>query len=134
MARSLGYRPVYDYRVDQLGVKANWQGFIQVEGSWYCPMMPKALIGATADYRDKRIDWTTYERRIAERCTYRARRKQRPDAEGHERLQCPAAGPAPLVRCELKPGRCTRPQPASNASCSTPTSAPRPRHAAPTTA
>ncbi len=49
------------------------------------------------------MPFTTYHRRIAERRQYRARLKQRPDAEGHERWQCPAAGPVPLVRCELKP-------------------------------
>jgi hypothetical protein len=84
-------------------VRAETQGFIQVEGQWYCPMMPVALINATIDYRAKRTDRDTYDRRVAERRTYRARRKQSPDQEGHVRLQCPAAGASPVVRCELKP-------------------------------
>ncbi|MFJ4847628.1 hypothetical protein [Streptomyces sp. NPDC088733] len=35
--RALGYRPVYDYRVDQLGNQGGTQGAIPVEGTWYCP-------------------------------------------------------------------------------------------------
>lgn len=112
-ARAIGYRAVFDYKVDQLGVRANWQGFLQIEGNWYCPMIPKPLIDATADRRAKKtdprhIDKATYDRRIAERRQYRARLKEQPDSEGYERLQCPAAGPSPLVRCELKPRSISR--------------------------
>ena len=106
--RALGYRPVYHYKVNQLGVKAAACGFLQVEGQWVCPMIPQALIDATADYRAKRIDHSTYVARIAERQTYRARQKEKPDAEGHMRLYCPAAGPHPLARCERKPGSIRR--------------------------
>ena len=106
--RALGYRPVYDYKVDQLGVKAAACGFLQVEGQWVCPMMPQPLIDATADYRAKRIDRSTYEARLAERQRYRARRKGKPDVEGHVRLFCPAAGPHPLARCERKPASIRR--------------------------
>lgn len=101
--RAVGYRPVFAYKEGQFGVKDNVQGFIQVEGCWSCPMMPDALVAASADRRAKRIDPDTYERRIAERRQYRARRKQAPDTDGYERLGCPAAGPSPLVRCDLKP-------------------------------
>ncbi len=34
---------------------------------------------------------------------YQARPKAKPDAEGHLRLQCPAAGAWPIARCDLKP-------------------------------
>ena len=39
-ARSLGYKVIFDYKIDQLGIKDEAQGFIQVEGAWYCPSMP----------------------------------------------------------------------------------------------
>lgn len=32
-ALALGYQPVYDYRIDQLGVKAEHGGFLQIEGA-----------------------------------------------------------------------------------------------------
>ena len=35
-ARALGYRPVMDYRADQLGIQASSGGALLVEGSWYC--------------------------------------------------------------------------------------------------
>ena len=102
-ARSLGYRPVYDYKEDQLGVKVNTGGFVQVEGCSYCPMMPAPLVNATADRRAKRIDDDIYSVRVAERRHYRAHPKTRPNEHGDIRAMCPAAGANPLVRCELKP-------------------------------
>jgi hypothetical protein len=39
-ARALGYRPVMDYRIDQLGIQASTGGAILVEGTWYCPALP----------------------------------------------------------------------------------------------
>jgi hypothetical protein len=102
-ALALGYRPVYDYRGDQLGVATQYQGFLQIEGEWYCPSMPQSLIDATKDYRARSIDEHTYAQRLEERWKYRARRKGRPDHEGHVRLSCPAAQIWLLARCELKP-------------------------------
>ena len=46
-ARALGYSPVMDYRADQLGIQANSQGALLVEGTWYCPALPEPLITAT---------------------------------------------------------------------------------------
>ena len=46
-ARALGYQPVMDYRIDQLGIQANTGGAILVEGTWYCPALPEPLITAT---------------------------------------------------------------------------------------
>ncbi|HTZ07679.1 MAG TPA: hypothetical protein VMB72_01325 [Acidimicrobiales bacterium] len=107
-ARSLGYHPVWDYKDNQLGVKDSCQGLNQVEGGWYCPMMPTALVDASADVRAGRIDAERYATRIAERQTYAARPKARPSAEGDVRLLCPAAGANPVVRCPLKPRSLTR--------------------------
>lgn len=57
--RALGYKPVYDYRVDQLGKQAGTEGAIMVEGTWYCPSMPQDLIDATEDLYAERIDRET---------------------------------------------------------------------------
>jgi hypothetical protein len=102
-AVALGYKPVYDYRFDQLGVKGNFQGFLLIEGAYYCPSIPEPLINATADYRQHKIDEATYKIRLGERWKHLARPKGNPDPEGHVRLQCPAAGSWPQARCELKP-------------------------------
>jgi len=100
---ALGYKPVYDYKIDQLGVKGSYQGFIQIEGALYCPMIPQALIDATVDYREGRIDEALYGQRLQERWRYRARAKGQPDAEGHIRYQCPSASQWQMARCDLKP-------------------------------
>ena len=102
-AAALGYDLVLDYKIDQLGLQGTHQGMILVDGSFYCPAMPEALINATKDFRDGKIDEATHRARIAERQRLAIRAKSQPDADGHFRVMCPAAGPAPQVRCQLKP-------------------------------
>ncbi len=101
--RSLGYQPVFDYKVDQLGIQGSYKGMLQIEGAWYCPAVPKVLIEATIDHRKGVIDEPTYRARLEERWKYLILPKAGPDAEGHVRLRCPAANPAPVARCDLKP-------------------------------
>ena len=103
-ARALGHGLVLDYKSDQLGVMAQSEGFLQIEGAWYCPSIPQILIDATIDFRAHRIDETTYVARLEERWKYLARPKAKPDSEGHVRLACPASGPSPQARCDLKAG------------------------------
>ncbi|MGC8498743.1 MAG: hypothetical protein ACP5OV_04500 [Acidimicrobiales bacterium] len=100
--RAMGYRPVMDYRVDELGRQANSHGAVLVEGTWYCPGMPEVLLAATLDLRNGRVDDATYRARITARADYALRRKSGPDADGYERFACPALG-HPKVRCELRP-------------------------------
>jgi hypothetical protein len=80
-------------------------GFVQIEqieGAWYSPSIPQSLIIATLDYREGRIDETTYRARLKERWRYLARPKGRADAEAMF-ASLAAANPWPLARCELKP-------------------------------
>ena len=63
-ARALGYRPVMDYRIDQLGIQANTGGAILVEGTWYCPALPGPLITATTSLRDHAITRELYDQQI----------------------------------------------------------------------
>lgn len=109
---ALGYQPVYDYKVTQLGIQDSYQGFLLIEGAYYCPMIPQALIDATRDFRKPRRKETAhqgherhqrYHQQLKERWRYLARPKALPDDEGHVRLQCPAASQWLLARCELKP-------------------------------
>jgi hypothetical protein len=102
-ARALGFTPVMDYRVNQLGRQANSQGAVMVEGTWCCPAMGEALVTATSDYRAGAIDADTYATRITARHDFALRRKSGPDPDGYERFMCPARGEHPSVRCELRP-------------------------------
>jgi hypothetical protein len=101
-ARPLGYRPVMDYRADQLGIQANSQGAILVEGNWYCPVIPEPLSTATADLRAKEISRDTYTTQIAARVPYQLKHKDGPDADGYQRLACPALGGHPGLMCPLR--------------------------------
>ena len=102
-ARALGYKPVLDYKIDQLGVQASFGGMLQIEGAWYCPSIPDVLITATSDLRAGLIDEDTYKARLKERWRYQVRPKAKADDEGHVRLRCPASNPQPVARCDLKP-------------------------------
>ena len=102
-ARALGFSPVMDYRVDQLGRQANSHGAVMVEGTWYCPSMPEVLVCASLDLREGRVDEDVYRQRLAARADYALTRKSGPDADGYERFSCPAQGPRPKVRCPLRP-------------------------------
>ena len=101
-ARALGYRPVMDYRIDQLGIQANTGGAILVEGSWYCPALPGPLITATTGLRDHAITRDLYDQQITARCPYQLKRKDGPGADGYQRLSCPALGKHPGLICPLR--------------------------------
>ncbi len=103
VARALGWEPVFDDKIDELGVRAGVHGLLQAEGRWYCPGMPDSLVNATIDLRTEKIGEETYAIRIEARRAYEARPRALPDAEGHQRLLCPAARGAPTARCELRP-------------------------------
>ena len=101
-ARALGYQPVMDYRADQLGIQANSQGALLVEGTWYCPALPGPLITATTGLRDHAITRDLYDQQIAARRPYQLKRKDGPDADGYQRLSCPAASKHPALICPLR--------------------------------
>jgi hypothetical protein len=101
-ARALGYKPVMDYRDDQLGIQASTGGAVLVEGTWYCPALPGPLITATAGLRDHLITRELYDQQIAARACYQLKRKDGPDADGYQRLSCPAAGHRPGLMCPLR--------------------------------
>ena len=101
-ARALGYKPVMDYRADQLGIQANTGGAILVEGTWYCPALPGPLITATTSLRGHAITRDLYDQQIAARRPYQLKRKDGPGADGYQRLSCPAAGHHPRLICPLR--------------------------------
>ena len=100
--RALGYSPVMDYRDDQLGIQASSGGALLVEGSWYCPALPEPLITATARLRDHAITRELYDQQITARASYQLKRKDGPDADGYQRLSCPALGGHPRLMCPLR--------------------------------
>ena len=101
-ARALGYSPVMDYRADQPGIQAHSGGALLAEGTWYCPALPEPLITATAGLRDHDLDRPAYDAQITARAAYRLNRKDSPDADGYQRLSCPALGNHPRLMCPLR--------------------------------
>ena len=101
-ARALGYRPVMDYRIDQLGTQASTGGAILVEGTWYCPALPEPLITATTRLRGHAITRDLYAQQITARAAYQLKHKDGPDTDGYQRLTCPALGRHPALMCPLR--------------------------------
>lgn len=99
---ALGYEHVGDYKSDMAAVTIAEQGAIQVDGAWYCPSMPKALVEATVDRGLQKIDHSTYLARIERRTRYLLSPNGRADDDGYRRYRCPAAGPSATVACPLK--------------------------------
>ena len=77
-------------------------GALLVEGTWYCPALPGPLITATTGLRDHAITRDLYGQQIAARACYQLKRKDGPDADGYQRLSCPAAGQHPGLICPLR--------------------------------
>ena len=100
--RALGCRPVMDYRIDQLGIQANTGGAILAGGTWYCPALPGPLITATTGLRDHAITRDLYDQQITARTACQLKRKDGPDADGYQRLSCPALGKHPGLICPLR--------------------------------
>jgi hypothetical protein len=101
--RALGYSLVMDYKNNELGMQANSQGALLVDGCFYCPAMPDDLVQASAHHRAGLIDQQTYNERIEARRCFRLVRKEGPDKDGYERLTCPALGDHAKVCCVLRP-------------------------------
>ena len=106
-ARAPGYQPVMDYRDGQPGIQANTQGALLVEGTWYCPALPGPLITATTELRGHAITRELYDQQITARACYQLNRKDGPDADGYQRLSCPATGGHPGLTCPLRPASLT---------------------------
>ncbi len=93
-ARALGYRPVMDYRIDQLGIQASTGGAILVEGSWYCPALPGPLITATTRLRDHAITRELYDSRSPPAAPTSSSAKTAPTPTATS--GCPAPPPATI--------------------------------------
>lgn len=86
---SMGFKPVTDYKKNQLGKQEGHKGAIQVDGWWYCPTMPEGLVNASRDFMNGKIDEVDYEKRLAARKKYAATRKDRMDEHGTTRWAHP---------------------------------------------
>ena len=101
-ARAPGYHPVMDYRDDQPGIQANTGGAILAEGTWHCPALPGPLITATTGLRGHAIGRDLYGQQITARAACQLKHKDGPDADGCQRLSCPATGTHPGLICPLR--------------------------------
>ncbi|KRC61185.1 hypothetical protein ASE14_09660 [Agromyces sp. Root81] len=102
--RGLGYEPIMDYRIDQLGLQENHAGAIMLDGAWHCPATPENLYNPVGDHRANPdiIDKATRDARLQQRRSFALRPKQAPDRDGFQPLKCPASGPGATVLCPLK--------------------------------
>lgn len=100
-ARAAGWQLVLPILDENLGIQGTYDGFLLIEGHWYCPSIPQHLIDATKDFREGDIDQDTYRQRIENRAPYRARLKGN-NTSGSQRWGCAASGSYPSVICANK--------------------------------
>lgn len=102
---AMGFKPVTDYKVDQLGVQDSYRGAIMVDGWWYCECLPEKNRTASRDFRNGDITEAEYNNFLTSRKKFAATRKARPDGNGTTRW----AHPRHLGhRCKGKDLFCTR--------------------------
>jgi hypothetical protein len=121
--RALGYKPVFDYYKNRLGIQGGQRGAKLVEGAYLCPATPKRLIDANVNYVAKEKDHAALaaergswrglgmtqedkdarDKLLATREKYRLKQKMAPNADGDVKMSCPAEGISPTVNCPLKP-------------------------------
>lgn len=109
-ARAMGYRPVFDMKLTDLGKTTRLAGGVLLEGNLYCPSIlskPK-LILATKHYRDPQspeeaIDFEEFIHRIEARHRYLAQPNGKQRDDGSQRFKCPAASACPTLACGLRP-------------------------------
>ena len=75
-------------------------------GQLVLPRLARALITATTRLRDHAITGDLYDQQITARCPYQLKHKDGPDADGYQRLSCPAIGKHPRLMCPLRQARC----------------------------
>jgi hypothetical protein len=105
---ALGYQVVMDYKTAALGRQGESRGALLVDGAFYCPALPAALVAASADRRAGRIDDDRYRELLEARRPFRLQRKEGPDRDGFARYGCPAAGERPQLCCPLRPEAASR--------------------------
>lgn len=106
-ARDLGWIPVFDYKVNELGNTFPYEDITQVEGQWYVAGIPEELINAEKEYRvalkldrmkhrdlrmsagEKAALRDIRDQRRDERENYRLKAKGRPQLDGSQRFLYP---------------------------------------------
>jgi hypothetical protein len=128
--RRAGAKLVMKYPTSPTGEKSGAEGTIQVaahgahmvEGTFYCPALPKNLRSVMVDYQKdinddrknaklspteratRKLQHQQHrDRQLEERRRWELRRKERPDEHGQVPMRCPAVGPSRTLKCPLKP-------------------------------
>lgn len=96
----LGYKPIFVYRKDQLGVREAAHGAKLLASWFYCPGTPKNLLSVYQDFQAEKINLDTFRSRLDELKKYRVRPKE---GYGGTAYFCPAEGARRTVNCPVKP-------------------------------
>lgn len=109
--RALGWDLVLDYRTDMIR-KVPWHGATALGGDLLCPHAPQRVLNT---YHLMAAARTSKDRqellpRMEEADPFVLPLKQRANAKGVERRQCPAAGTSPKVQCPWAAERDQRPR------------------------
>lgn len=100
--RDAGYKLVGDLAVTSHGVKAGYEGALQIDGHWHCPAVEKipGFVNPWEDRENGRITQEEFESVIEER-KYLQLRVKETRGDGSQKFQCPARGASPTAICPL---------------------------------
>jgi hypothetical protein len=99
--RAAGGSLVMDLHPNDRGQRGTFEGAICANGQLYCPATPSSLLGLGPLRRGATEEEVNlHAKRCTELGSYKLSRLSGPDADGYERVSCPAA--AGKLRCPLK--------------------------------
>jgi hypothetical protein len=100
--RRAGAGLVVDLHPSDRGPRGTFEGAVCANGRLYCPKTPVALLGLGPLHRGASADEAAaHDARCAELARYKLSPVGAPDADGYQRVACPAA--AGKLACPLKP-------------------------------
>jgi hypothetical protein len=100
--RSVGASLVMDLHPNDRGQRGTFEGAICAGGQLYCPKIPLALLSLGPLRRGASTEEVAvHDKSCEELASYKLSAVSKPDADGYQRVACPAA--AGKLRCPLKP-------------------------------
>ena len=106
---------VIDFKSENVGVKGQYEGIIQMGGRMYCPMLPdrfktlgKRATEAYNDYksaqsRNEDPEWQRFDEEFETLKKYEFRQKQSVNENGSVPVMCPAQGSGMTAMCPARP-------------------------------
>ncbi|WP_062135516.1 hypothetical protein [Demequina aestuarii] len=110
--RALGYGLNIMYKKNDLGIQADYEGALLVDGRWYGACLEQQSIDPSPNYETGLLTEDQYRAQLAQRSKYQMRLLEVSSNGEGENYECPAQGTGCAMNCSLKnrakPSRTTK--------------------------